>query len=104
MAAGAPKPDARLEALATLAIVGGLAALIAARPLVRRLSPHPSQEQCAAMLARYAEQEARAENRGGPALEQAPREVERCVRELTLAEVECALKASNVDEIERCLP
>jgi len=96
----------RRDVLATLAIVGAFAALAAGRPLVRRLARHPTPERCAAMLERYAEQEARARSRvptrAGVPLD-AP-DVTRCTRELTDAEVECALKAGWADELERCLP
>ncbi len=98
--------ERRREVLATLAIVGAFAAVAAGRPLARRLAQHPTAERCAAMLERYGEQEARARDRiptsvGVPL--DAP-DVTRCTRELTFAEVECALKAGWADELERCLP
>jgi len=96
----------RREVIATLAIVGGLAWVPVVRAVLRRLSAHPTPERCAAMLDRYAEQEARSRARmpleSHVALD-AP-DVERCRRELTDAEVECALGAAYVDAIERCLP
>jgi hypothetical protein len=104
---GSASSSRRLEALATLAIVGGLLGVVAARPLLRRLARHPSREQCAAMLDRYAEQEARAAAPSRPPPPRPPSDqalTERCTRELTAEEVDCAMKASNVDEIERCLP
>lgn len=59
------------------------------------------------MLDRYAEQQARAYGRI-PALPP-PRALDspavvRCTRELTDAEVACALEAGYVDALERCLP
>jgi hypothetical protein len=109
-----PSSGARREVLATLAIVGGLLGVVAARPLVRRLARHPSQEQCAAMLDRYAEQQALAAAPSPQASSSAPRsqdpsahqvlEVVRCTRELTALEVDCAMKSNNADELERCLP
>lgn len=99
---------ARRDVIATLAIVGLFAALVAGRPIARRLARHPTPERCAAMLDRYAEQQARAYERV-PSQAGAPRpvgaaDVLRCTRDLTDAEVECALKAGYVDELERCLP
>jgi hypothetical protein len=99
---------ARREVVATLAIVGLFTALVAGRPLSRRLLPHPSAERCAAMLDRHAEQQARAYERVASA-PSAPRrldapEVLRCTRELTDDEVSCALAAGYADALERCLP
>jgi hypothetical protein len=97
---------ARREVLATLAIVFFFAALAAGRPLARRLARHPTPQRCAAMLDRYAQQEARARNRA-PADTHLPLDapdVVRCTRELTDEEVECALRAGYADELERCLP
>jgi len=101
-------PAARREVIATLAIVGLFAALALGRPLWRRLARHPTPERCAAMLDRYAEQQARAYERA-PARPGATRkrdaaDVMRCARELTDDEVECALEAGNADALERCLP
>jgi hypothetical protein len=58
------------------------------------------------MLERYAEQEARARDRL-PVARRVPLdapEVSRCTRDLTDAEVDCALKSGWADELERCLP
>jgi hypothetical protein len=102
------EPRARRDVQATVAIVLVFAGLAAGRPIVRRLSRHPAPERCAAMLDRYAEQEARA--RGlEPTLPPPPRaldapEVRACVRDLLDDEVACALRAGWVDELERCLP
>jgi hypothetical protein len=96
--------------LATLAIVGALAGVVASGPVSRRFARHPTPERCAAMLDRYAEQQARAYERvpeKGPPPEaralDAP-DVVRCARDLTDDEVSCALRAGYVDELERCLP
>jgi|HubBroStandDraft_6_1064221.scaffolds.fasta_scaffold388197_2 hypothetical protein len=93
---------------ATLAIVFLFVGLAAGRPVVRRLSRHPTPERCAAMLDRYAEQEARARDRRPvlppPARSLDAPEVTACVRELLDAEVACALRAGWADELERCLP
>jgi hypothetical protein len=103
----------RIEVLATLAIVGGFLALVAARPILRRLSPHPPRDQCGKMLDRYAEEEARAADpvRGekGRSLDEAPARriptltLDRCTRDLTEEEVTCALRSNGADELERCL-
>jgi hypothetical protein len=97
---------ARREVLATLAIVGLVAAVATGRPLARRLVRHPTPERCAAMLERYGEQEARARSRA-PAGKRVPfdaPDVARCTRELTDDEVACALRSGYADELERCLP
>lgn len=103
----------RAEVLATLAIVGAFVIAAAARPVVRRLSAHPSREQCAKMLDRYAEEEARAADpaRGekGGSLDSAPARsiaastLDRCTHDLTEEEVACALRSNGADELERCL-
>ena len=99
-------PEARRELLASLAILGAVFALSAARPVYRLLTRHPTRERCALMLDRYAEQEARQRDRPAPSARvpiEAP-SVSRCVRDLTDAEVECALESGYADELERCLP
>lgn len=101
---GAP----RREVIATLVIVSVFVGLVGARPLWRRAARHPTPERCAAMLDRAAEQQARSYERA-PTPAPAPRSLEaadvrKCVRELTDDEVECALKAGYIDELERCLP
>lgn len=105
---GVDRGGQRRDVIATLAIVGLFVALAAGRPVARRLARHPTLDRCAAMLDRYAEQQARAYERVPPA-PTAPRpldapDVLRCTRDLTAAEVDCALKAGWADELERCLP
>lgn len=107
--AGPPPPRrgaTPAEVIATLAIVGAFAAIAIARPVIRRLSPHPPKERCAAMLDRYAEHQARAANRipASPRLSPDAPEAARCARELTVDEVECAMRANDADQLERCLP
>jgi hypothetical protein len=104
---GLPESLPARDVPATLAIVLVFVGLAAGRPILRRLSRHPTAERCAAMLDRYAEQEARAEERR--AVQAPPRaldapEVTACVRDLLDDEVACALRAGWVDELERCLP
>jgi hypothetical protein len=92
--------------LATAAVTLAVVALVAAGPIARRLARHPTPERCAAMLERYAEQEARARSRVpvvAPLPLDAP-EVVRCTRDLTDEEVGCALAAGYADALERCLP
>jgi hypothetical protein len=99
-------PELRRDFLASLAILGAVTALVAGRPLARRLARHPTRERCAQMLDRYAAQEARQRDRAAPEARvslDAP-EVARCARDLTDEEVECALKSGYADELERCLP
>ena len=107
IAAGAARA-ARRDVKAMLALVAAFALLALGRPLVRRWSLHPTAERCAAMLDRYAEQQARSYERV-PTSPAAPRaldapEVVQCTRELTDAEITCALASGYVDELERCLP
>jgi hypothetical protein len=95
----------RREVAATVAIVGFFAALALGRPIARRLAQHPTPERCAAMLERWSEQEARSRSRQPSPVHvavDAP-DVRRCTADLTDAEVDCALKAGYVDELERCL-
>jgi hypothetical protein len=97
---------ARRDVLATLAIVAAFVALLAGRALARRFARHPTPERCAAMLERYADHEARARSRapsGARVPLDAP-DVARCARDLTDAEVACALASGYADELERCLP
>ena len=109
-------PVTRGEVLATLAIVGGLAVVIVSGPLYRRLSAHPSTDTCTALLDRYVEHVVRAAEPDIPAGELATRKARardisasdamfaRCTTALTQREAECALRAGNADEFERCLP
>lgn len=94
----------RRDVVATLLILGAFAAIAGGRPLIRKLSRHPSEERCAAMLDRYAAQVARAYERAPGPQPVGALDVTRCTRELTDAEVECALNAGYADELERCLP
>jgi hypothetical protein len=108
----------RAEVLATLAIVTALAAVVVGRAVWRRVGPHPSAEECSALLDRYVEHLVAAE--GGPlpvpaqalserrarARAKAERDAEfaRCPIALTRDEATCALGAHSADEFERCLP
>jgi hypothetical protein len=106
----------RGEVIATVAIVGGLAALIASGPVRRRLAPHPSADECVALLDRYVEHVVRAADPKVPAGDLSSRKAQaralsstdpafaRCTTSLTRKEADCAMQASNADEFERCLP
>ena len=113
---GVTPPATRGEVIATLAIVGGLAAIIASGPVRRRLADHPSAEECVALLDRYVEHVVRAADPKVPSGDLAARKAQartlsssdpafaRCTTDLTRKEAECAMGANNADEFERCLP
>jgi hypothetical protein len=103
----------RADVLGAAAILAVTAAVLVAPRIVTRLSAHPSAAECEALLDRYAELKARAvaekldskthtaalddaRRRAGPALAA-------CTSELTLEEADCARRANNADELERCL-
>lgn len=106
----------RYELFATVILVGIGLLFVAGRPLVRRLSAHPSPEACEALLERYVEHVVHAIEPKPLAGELSLRKTEAraiaaenhafasCSSFLTLAEVECAMRAGNADELERCLP
>jgi hypothetical protein len=100
--------ETRRDILATLAIIALLAAVFAGRPVWRRLFYRaPAHDRCAALLDRYAELSARSYERvprPAAGLPYLARDVDGCVRSLTEDEVDCALRAGYVDELERCLP
>jgi hypothetical protein len=114
-----PLSGARADMLATLAIVAATGLAVGGPALVRRLSAHPSQEQCAELLDRYVEHiahavdpkpsasalaERRALARDTRELVTSSAAFSRCVSDLTLDEVDCAMKAGGADAFERCLP
>lgn len=106
----------RGEVIATLVIVGGLAAIIASGPVRRRFVEHPSPEECVALLDRYVEHVVRAADPKVPSGELSSRQAQaralsstdpafaRCTTSLTRKEAACAMQANNADEFERCLP
>ncbi|WP_437809713.1 hypothetical protein [Sorangium sp. So ce1078] len=109
------RPATRADVLATLAIVLLVVGVVAGRAALRRLSPRPSPEACAALLDRYVELVLRAATPEPAASELAERKAmareaagergfARCEADLTQAEVACALGAGNADDLERCLP
>jgi hypothetical protein len=107
----AQRRDLAAALLAVIAIVG----FVAMRGLVRLLAPRPTETQCAELVDRYLEHASRARDPQvkdediALATERSRTEPARsadlaaCRDDLTAAQVECGLKAPNVDELERCL-
>ncbi len=111
-------PASRAEVAATLAILLVVAGIVVGRSIARRLGPHPTGEECAALLDRYVDHLVAAE--GGPLPVPAPALAERrararakastdpefgrCPVVITREEATCALRANGADEFERCLP
>ena len=110
------EPVTRVEIVATVLIVAGFIGVLGVRSIRRTLAEHPSQEVCQAMLDRYVEHVVYAidpkpgvsdlNNRKAQARELAAKDqaFARCPTHLTRDEADCALKANNADEFERCLP
>ena len=106
----------RAEVVATLVIVLLVVGFVASKPLRRSLAAHPSQDACAALLDRYVEHVVRAIDEKPQASELLARKAQartlastdpkfaRCPTYLTVDEAECAMRAGNADEFERCLP
>lgn len=120
-----PPPEApratRLDVVMTLGIVGVVIAIGAWDPIRRRASPHPSEQDCAALLDRYVEHIAWTMQPEPPASAVAARKdlakaaardmnakakdaFARCEAGLTRSEFECAMGATSTDAFERCLP
>jgi len=109
-------PATRGELWMTLIIVGICVALVVSKPILRKLAEHPSSEACAALLDRYVEHVVHAIDPKPAAGELATRKAQardlaaedpafaRCPSYLTREEAECAMRAGNADEFERCLP
>lgn len=112
-----PRPHpARADALATLVLLGAFALAALVPALSRRLGPHPSQDECLALLDRYVEHLARARSESPrPSAVESWREaarkaasssptLSRCTELLTVDEAACAKSAPDADAFERCLP
>jgi len=109
-------PVTRGEVGTTLALVVLFVGLVVSRPIVRKFSTHPSSEVCAELLDRYVEHVVHAaEGKPLPSelaarkaqarnLASEDRSFAECPKYLTRAEAECAMRAGNADEFERCLP
>lgn len=81
----------------------------------RRWAERPTRAQCAELQLLFVEHLSRARESSVSAetiaarqraLQDRPErssEIDRCAVQLTAAQVECALRASNVDELERCV-
>ena len=106
----------RAEVVATLVIVLLVVGFVASKPLRRLLAAHPTPDTCAALLDRYVEHTVHAIDAKPPASELLARKAQartiagsdpkfaRCPTYLTVDEAECAMRAGNADEFERCLP
>jgi hypothetical protein len=111
-AADATRRREMFAALAVLALVVGMAVVA---PVAHLLAPSPSEQQCADLIDHHLAQASRQQD---PAVrdedvaraQQKVRgersrlvEVDRCRRQLSAAQVECALRSQNADDLERCL-
>jgi len=105
-------PAKRADVVATLVILASVAALAIAGPLRRRLSAHPSAEDCADLVERWAEHSAKELDPDALASTIAAARTQararawtiaRCTAELTQAEARCAKSAHTADEFERCM-
>lgn len=106
----------RAEVVATLLIVLSAVGFVLSKPIRRSLAAHPSSDTCAALLDRYVEHVVHAINDKPPASDLTSRKAQartiastdpkfaRCPTYLTVDEAECAMRANNADEFERCLP
>lgn len=106
----------RADVVTTLVIVLLAVGFVVSKPIRRKLSAHPSQETCDALLDRYVEHIVFAIDPKPSAAELTSRKAQartlsssdpafaRCSTYLTRAEAECAMGAHNADEFERCLP
>ncbi|MDI1477491.1 hypothetical protein [Polyangium sp. y55x31] len=109
-------PATRAEVVATLLIVLSVVGFVLSKPIRRSLASHPSPDTCAALLDRYVEHIIHAITDKPPASELASRKAQartiastdpkfaRCPTYLTVDEADCAMRANNADEFERCLP
>jgi hypothetical protein len=106
----------RADVVTTLVIIGGFLSIFGVRSLRRTFAEHPSREACQAMLERYVEHVVHANDPKPTAAELASRKAQaralaeedqafaRCPTHLTREEADCAMRAGNADEFERCLP
>lgn len=101
------------ELLGAIAIIVATAGLVFGPRLAARLGSHPTTGECDALLARYVKLKEEsvtakldsksyaaaldaARGRAGPTFHA-------CTTEVTPEEADCARKANNADEFERCL-
>ncbi|HVK71491.1 MAG TPA: hypothetical protein VM694_43860 [Polyangium sp.] len=109
-------PASRAEVVATIGIVLLVVGFVVSKPVRRSFSAHPSQDTCTALLDRYVEHIVHAIDEKPPASEIVTRKAQArtlastdpkfasCPTYLTVDEAECAMRANNADEFERCLP
>lgn len=105
----------RRELFAALVIVLGVGGVVGARRVWRALAASPTEAQCEALLDRYLEHKslqrdpdldhgdiarAKEEARSDPDFVV---ELASCREQLTAAEVECGVAATNADDLERCV-
>ncbi|MDI1446523.1 hypothetical protein [Polyangium sp. 6x1] len=113
---GMSAPASRAEVIATVVIVLLVVGFVLSKPIRRSLAAHPTPDTCAALLDRYVEHIVHAIDEKPPASELVARKTQartiastdpkfaRCPVYLTVDEAECAMRANNADEFERCLP
>ncbi len=106
----------RAEIVTTIVLVALFVGFVVTKPLRRRLADHPSPDVCAELLEKYVEHVVTAIEPKPLAGELALRKTQarnlaaedpsfsRCPSFLTREEAECAMRAGNADEFERCLP
>ncbi len=98
---------ARRDVLATLAIIGTLVAVLGG-PSARRAASRRTRRRIAARPCSSATRTRRRARGSAPPRGSACRSTHptwrACTRDLTDAEVACALKSGYADELERCLP
>lgn len=114
----APPADskrARHHAAAALTVIVLTVGSVAIKRARARLAPRPTAEQCSALVDRFVEQslrqrdEAKTTEELASAVDRARTAPEHhadavdCERRLSREQVECALAAGNVDQLERCL-
>jgi hypothetical protein len=105
----------RRDMIAALVVVVGVIGYVLATRAARLLAAAPSEDQCAALLDHYLDQASRQHHPGigdediARAIEASEGSSERvvdvqsCRERLTRDQVECAMNAPNVDELERCV-
>lgn len=106
---------ARRHALAAALVIACTLGAVLIKRLSARLAPRPSAEACGALVDRYLEhslwqregskrpEEVEAALARARATPEHAGDAADCAKRLTRTQVECGLRAPNVDELERCL-
>ncbi len=106
---------ARRDLLGGAAVVLGLVGVVSGKRLLRALSAAPTQAQCEALVARWVEHASRqrdpavddddvaAARAAAPSTPEYVADLERCREQLTAEEVACAVEATYLDALERCV-